>query len=231
MKKIDTHTYIFIFSFFSLSLRNTERTKKKIKKKEIMTEITVICLEGIHGSGKTTAFNALKKEYTNNECTIVYLEEKFLPEGKSLFHAQDFVPEMEWMVYWFSRLKKICSPFYDGKEHRVLIIADRSPWSSYIYARSDAPFFIDTIAMMQKHFESKGIVIKTLCLQPDPEEVLARVLKRLKTEKWREKCGEESEEWFYEIMSKYEGWRKWTKVLKKNVCFESIKKSIKELLE
>ncbi|MHA1682044.1 MAG: hypothetical protein ACTSUE_13985 [Promethearchaeota archaeon] len=206
---------------------------KEVKKRR---EIIVICIEGCHGVAKTRNFEKLKQKLIGNGqlednsrategiCTfmngkVVFMEERFLPkEDARIFHSQALLPETKWMVHWFDRLERVCMHHYDQKTGGftkgapVIIIADRSPLTSCIYARtrlSAKSVSQEMIFELMSSFSKKGIQIKTFCMFGDKELVYKRVQERLKKEKWRKKCGEESKEWFSFIWDQYQTQIKW----------------------
>ena len=208
--------------------------KKEKKKKE--REVLVICLEGCHGVAKTTIFTRLKEKIRANgniedtsgaskgfstfmKGKVVFMEERFLPnEDARMFHGQSLIAETKWMAHWFDRLEDACMHYYDKQkecfteEAPVIIIADRSPLSSCVYARASFCARAHLNGLTHEtmlSFSKKGIQIKTFCMFGDKKLVYKRVQKRLKKEAWRKKFGEGSEEWFETIWDRYETQMKW----------------------
>lgn len=155
--------------------------------------IEVYCFEGVHGAGKTTLINDLKKKGYNT------LDEGFIKTPSEL-HPQSFVMEFEWIAAWFKRLRELAS-----KTKSQLFITDRSPYSSIFYTRSgDGGLFLDLIKTLSLELEKTlNIHIHTVFLWTPLGVLWERINNRLVTEQNRKLFGEDDKEWLQKIYDKY----------------------------
>eukprot|EP00163_Fabomonas_tropica_P015069 TRINITY_DN2747_c0_g1_i2.p2 TRINITY_DN2747_c0_g1~~TRINITY_DN2747_c0_g1_i2.p2 ORF type:complete len:168 (+),score=35.10 TRINITY_DN2747_c0_g1_i2:187-690(+) len=95
----------------------------------------VVCLEGVHGSGKTR----ICKEFARHGFKV--LDEAFVDMEDLALHPQTLLMETQWLSHWFERLlrrnielKETANLTGDSRE--TIYIADRSPYSAEFYAKS-----------------------------------------------------------------------------------------------
>lgn len=167
----------------------------------------VICIEGCHGSGKTSLVNWFSK------MGFTILNEGFMQESE-LLHPQSFTMEFGWVWNWFDRLMKIRAK-YRNKD--MVVIADRSPYSAVFYAHDDNGFKMqDAISHMIEEVKKIDIDIYTVMVHVDKETLFRRIASRLAQEPHRAAYNEHKIEWNEHIYKKYQAFNQWDLVLDNN---------------
>jgi len=162
--------------------------------------VVVIAFEGPHGSGKTFVVNKLKKK-------ILGLDEGFITNRKDYFDPQGFYREMQWGMKWLERLEDICAPYYDTDKKKFkdegVIVTDRSPYSSCVYAKKDGYQTKKIFDISLKEFKEKGVNLYIIYLDGDKCKLMKRILERLEHEPERKKFKEDSKEHLEDVIHRY----------------------------
>lgn len=180
------------------------------------SSITVLCLEGAHGAGKTEVGKRLR------ELGYPFLDGAFLdvgpPGARALLHPQSFIKESAWVTKWVDRLLVMqgdgcvgggdTGPQGPGGEsymENTVYFADRSPYSAACYAREHSellePVIAQQIAYLCAHAQ---VYVYTIYLKVDPELQWKRVQARLLCEPGRTAFREDNREWLDTVVRFYD---------------------------
>ncbi|EFA83406.1 hypothetical protein PPL_03552 [Heterostelium album PN500] len=177
--------------------------------KNIVSKITVICLEGCHGSGKTELCKYLSKKGFN------VMDEAFLDMPRyTQIPPQSLTMETIWVSNWFNRILKINQNIQNNnssnnnnnnsKLNNHIFIADRSPFSAILYARGKGHHLNPLISSQIEELRSYAqIDIKTVYLQVDDDKLWQRIEDRLKREPERKNYGEDKRAWMEDSVRFY----------------------------
>ena len=88
----------------------------------------VICLEGCHGSGKSS----LCGHFAAAGYSV--LDEAFLDMPEYALHPQSLLMETTWVCAWFERILRRAAEDKKKDQPDEVFIADRSPFSAVFYA-------------------------------------------------------------------------------------------------
>lgn len=154
----------------------------------------VLCLEGAHGSGKTSLIEQFKEKGFN------VLDEAFVGMPSYGLHPQSLLMETIWLARWSERLLA----FDKTNSTSEIFIADRSPYSAELYARSGGELLGPLI---DKHLEELAsqadIHVFTVHVKVDPKLLWGRICARLEREPHRSKFNEGSVEWMNRVLDFY----------------------------
>ena len=153
-------------------------------------KVFVICIEGIHGVGKSTVCDRLREE--NNP--YHFLKEGFLNQDELYgFHEQSLMMESQWVHAWFRNIFRLVETI-EKKEggEPLIIITDRSPYSGGIYAKRNGRTLMTMVKKLMEECErTRNIHILTVCLRRERGNVWKDVGKRLENEPFRKKFKED----------------------------------------
>lgn len=165
-----------------------------------MPKTILICIEGVHGIGKSTVCSLLK------ERGYSVMKENFIPEHT--VEQSDVVPvpkptnlssnttlaEYIWIANWFQRALEC-----QGKGD--VIVFDRSPYTSLMYKNNDMKKIISS---MFSELFSLGYEVHFIRLVPSSTDFLwDRISERLVREPYRERYNEGSRQWLETVNSRY----------------------------
>ncbi|KAJ3439019.1 deoxynucleoside kinase [Anaeramoeba flamelloides] len=186
--------------------------------------MNVICLEGPHGSGKSS----LTKQF--EQIKVPILDEAFLDLPKYALHPQSLTMEVQWVSNWFQRILK---KNYELQKNRTeedpipLFIADRSPFSAVYYASNGEVLENVMRIMIDELKEKANINIVTVYMKTEKELLWKRVLDRVEKEPERKKLNEHSRKFLDTTVEWYDKFR-WDKIVENND--QSLKSLRKQLL-
>ncbi|KAL0489800.1 thymidylate kinase [Acrasis kona] len=136
----------------------------------------VIAIEGVHGSGKSSLCEYIKKFHSEQ---FYVLDEAFLNdttqsvEKSTPFHPQSLIMETMWTCRWFTRILE----HREASRGRTIIV-DRSPYSAMAYVRPSEPgrdilkpLIKDSLRELR---ESHNVNLKTIYLRVQDTDVLYR---------------------------------------------------------
>ncbi|CAK4384445.1 unnamed protein product [Aphanomyces euteiches] len=133
----------------------------------------VVCLEGCHGSGKTSLCN----EFAALGFRI--LDENFLDMPAHSLHPQTLFMETKWVCSWFDRVLSLSQkPHAD----RHVYFADRSPFSAVFYAAHGKLLEPIIRAQMEEITQFADIQFVTLHVTVERELLWRRIKNRLQLE-------------------------------------------------
>ena len=175
----------------------------------------VLCLEGCHGSGKSTVLEQFRS------MGFETLSEGFMEDDKEdslsfgSLPPQCLISECRWLNNWMSRLMRVSearppaqaqAPLHNLPD-RVLI-TDRSPYTAVCYAGSQGDILEPVIsAQIREAYSLRGIEIYTAHLVVEPERLWGRICERLAREPERKVLQEGSRHHMDAIRSWYDKFR------------------------
>ncbi|KAF0686326.1 Aste57867_21865 [Aphanomyces stellatus] len=133
----------------------------------------VVCLEGCHGSGKTSLVN----EFAANGFRI--LDENFLDMPAHSLHPQSLFMETKWVCSWFDRVLALSQKPNAGNH---VYFADRSPFSAVFYAAHGKLLEPIIRAQMEEVANFANIEFVTLQVNVERELLWRRIQRRLQDE-------------------------------------------------
>jgi thymidylate kinase len=150
--------------------------------------INIICIEGPHGSGKTSLCELLKSRGYKT------IEEGFLDMPKTCLSPQGFTMETIWLANWVRRILEITEP---GSYY-----VDRSPFSALIYAKSGG-LLRECIDEMLNELADADRFVTTVYLEVSNDVLWNRISERLYREPDRVKYNEDKVDWMRAVLYKY----------------------------
>jgi thymidylate kinase len=164
----------------------------------------VICIEGSHGSGKST----LCKRFESAGYEV--LDEAFLDMPDYALHPQSLLMETAWVCSWFQRILKHAKDesnamAVDANGRQKVFIADRSPFSAVYYSKNKGellePLIREHICEVKA---AANIEIHTLLVNVEKEVLWNRIQQRLLREPERAKYNEGNREWMERTVKFYQ---------------------------
>jgi len=157
----------------------------------------VICLEGCHGSGKSSLVAQFE------QAGYRVLDEAFLDMPKYALHPQSLLMETKWVVSWFERILRLASEDRSKDQPDEVFIADRSPFSAVFYA-ANGHLLEPLIREQMKEVEAATTIeIHTIHVKVDQEVLWRRIQKRLEAEPERSKYNEGEKSWMLKTLAWY----------------------------
>ncbi|MHA1777677.1 MAG: deoxynucleoside kinase [Promethearchaeota archaeon] len=192
------------FKSLSSIVNSKSRVTKARKKTKTKQDGWVFSLAGVHGVGKTTVYEILKKKLSDN------LDIKFFPERlrsippvpfgsknkqiafRSELHYQQQMIERNGLIGQFIR-----------NQHNHVAILDRSPLSTLIYAKAlglpkiDYDLIYDTFISVpwQKEY--------VIYLYAEPKSIMNRIYHRGSLDIQRQKWNEDDFKYLLRVLNKY----------------------------
>ena len=178
---------------------------KTIYRNKGRKENIVVSLAGVHGVGKTTIYNLLKKRLEDNN-KFKFFPERYKKIPPFPFGSADkqiaFRSEMHFLQQFIKRNQNIINfdKLYNGR----IIILDRTPICVLIYSRS--------LNLKEKDYRLIYDMFKSIKWREDfiiylsaqPETLLKRIIQRGSLEKIRREWNEYEKEYLLKILSYYE---------------------------
>lgn len=185
----------------------------------------VVCIEGIHGVGKSTL-----KEYIKKETSYPTVDEGFV-NLCDILGITEFeercdhmaIREAVWMCNWAVQISKVVNEYdktigtSDEKERPKYIFCDRSPFSAFIYGKRNygvnfkgykinldyalLTLAADTISEVEQQC---NVDVHIVCLTLPAIEGFHRVQERLKVEPGRMKFNEDSWQHYVDCLYRYQ---------------------------
>jgi thymidylate kinase len=158
-----------------------------------MSRITIVCLEGCHGSGKTKIVSSLKA--AGHEV----LDENFINMPSLGLRPQSFTMELIWVSRWIERALELKKN--QGCNDSVYY-ADRSPYSAILYAEWGVllkPIIQQNLIDLKR----AGIDIINVYVDVNTEVLWRRISSRLENEPERLAYNENSREHMTKVLEFY----------------------------
>ncbi|PRP87566.1 hypothetical protein PROFUN_04593 [Planoprotostelium fungivorum] len=178
--------------------------------------LIVLCVEGCHGTGKTSVCSSFRKAGFN------VLDEGFLDMPNYGLSPQTLVMESIWVTNWFQRILSIRQQL---GERDGLVIVDRSPYSAVYYAGQKGkilePWIREQIEDLKK---DSNVFTYTVSLKVEQELLWTRISERLKRQPERAAYREDSRDWMDATNNWYNS-RDWDFIIENN------EKSIQDLMD
>jgi len=175
-------------------------------------KLTVYCLEGPHGTGKTTLINKIKEMGFNIR------NEEFITDIKTL-NPQSLTMELLWIAKFINELINLTSNNNDNQ----IIFADRSIISAILYSENGELLREPINKILLDLY--KIVNIKTIYIRSTKEDLWNRIQKRLLEEPIRNNYRENDYNWMETVYNFYESY-KWDYIID-NIDLE---KTIKEII-
>lgn len=135
--------------------------------------LLVLSLVGPSGAGKSTVLNSIKSR--NN-----ILEEKYMELNKYKLDNRLVISKWTYIDYWFDSIMQ-------AKGQNVkLLITDRCPYDTCAYVSNNSDELFKIISRSFHELEELGIIIKTVLVTGEFEDLQTRIVSRMKVEKQRE---------------------------------------------
>lgn len=164
----------------------------------------VISLAGVHGVGKTTVFNLLKKILKENN-KFKFFPERYVKKPPFPFGSSDkqigFRSELHFLQQLIRRNQNIMN--FDNKYNGRIIILDRTPLCVLIYSKSlnlkekDFTLIIDTYNSIK--WKENYIIYLTA----KPDVILKRIVQRGSLDKIRREWNEDDNNYLLKILTYY----------------------------
>eukprot|EP00033_Pygsuia_biforma_P002919 GCRY01003219.1.p1 GENE.GCRY01003219.1~~GCRY01003219.1.p1 ORF type:complete len:233 (-),score=11.54 GCRY01003219.1:228-926(-) len=167
----------------------------------------VVCLEGCHGSGKSSLTQQLQ------EAGYPVLDEMFMDMPKVNMHPQSLVMESVWTSRWFERLLRLqteheaeCKRLGVSTPSEQIFFADRSPYSAVFYAKNGMGSLLEPLIKHQidELRANANIHIYTVLISVERNLLWSRIQQRLALEPQRAQYNEGSRDWMDTTVNFYE---------------------------
>lgn len=158
---------------------------------------TIVAIEGIHGCGKSTFIEALRKRGR----TVI--DEGFMQTEMSEFSPSGIARQTVWVANWIERAVKAVKR--NGLETNMVYV-DRSMWSAVIYNEgggNQAKALQHTIVEAEKELEECGYNIVKVLLLDNHKAAWLNIIDRLKKEPHRKSFKEHDESHYENVWNKY----------------------------
>ena len=190
------HAHSFIHKYIYVRLQ-----QKKLSS-FLPNTMIVICLEGSHGSGKST----ICEEFEAADFWV--LDEGFMSMPEYSLHPQSLLMETTWVCSWFGRLLKKQAELNSSgcsDAAQQIFFADRSPFSAVFYSRRAGELLTPLIQQQIKEVrEAAGIEIYTVYMSVEKELLWSRIQDRLSREPERKKYDEDKRAWMEKTVDFYD---------------------------
>ena len=181
-----------------------ERLGKRYYTNKGSKDNVIISIAGVHGIGKTTIFNLLKKSLGDNN-KFKFFPERYIKIPPFPFGSENkqiaFRSEIHFLQQLIRRNKNITN--FDNRYNGRVIILDRTPICVLIYSKSlylkekDYNLILD----MYKSVKWKEEYI--VYLTAEPNTILKRIIQRGSIDKIRKEWNESDKEYLLKILSYY----------------------------
>lgn len=157
--------------------------------------VVVICVEGIHGVGKSFFLNKLRQEGRH------VLDEEFMNTVMKDYSPTGMVRQVVWLADWIQRVVKAAAE----TQPLDLIYVDRSMYSAIMYNDRENETNAMKLLIDKSIQELKvmGIQINTVLFTDETHDAWNRIQERLLKEPQRKQFNEHSETHYYKVWDKY----------------------------
>ncbi len=150
----------------------------------------VVMIEGIHGAGKTTIINRLRKK------GAVVMDEAFIDRERHGIEPGTYLDRIGWLSEYFSRLAEHLNA---GEK---MIFIDRSPWAGCVYSPGENHKELVDRCIVDLKMQFPNMYIVVIMQHPPLKKVLKRLKLRLEREPGRavfEEGDDRRTTMFYEV--------------------------------
>lgn len=164
----------------------------------------VISLAGVHGVGKTTVFNLLKKILKDNN-KFKFFPERYVKKPPFPFGSSDkqigFRSELHFLQQLIRRNQNILN--FDNNYNGRIIILDRTPLCVLIYSKSLNLKEKDFTLILDTYNSIKWKENYIIYLTAKPDVILKRIVQRGSLDKIRREWNENDNNYLLKILAYY----------------------------
>jgi len=164
----------------------------------------VISLAGVHGVGKTTVFNLLKKILKDNN-KFKFFPERYVKKPPFPFGSSDkqigFRSELHFLQQLIRRNQNILN--FDNNYNGRIIILDRTPLCVLIYSKSLNLKEKDFTLILDTYNSIKWKENYIIYLTAKPDVILKRIVQRGSLDKIRREWNEDDNNYLLKILAYY----------------------------
>ena len=164
----------------------------------------VISLAGVHGVGKTTVFNLLKKTLKENN-KFKFFPERYVKKPPFPFGSSDkqigFRSEIHFLQQLIKRNQNIVN--FDNKYNGRIIVLDRTPLCVLIYSKSLNLKEKDFALILDTYNSIKWKEDYVIYLTAEADTILKRITQRGSLDKMRREWNEDDKNYLLTIVSYY----------------------------
>ena len=164
----------------------------------------VISLAGVHGVGKTTVFNLLKKILKDNN-KFKFFPERYVKKPPFPFGSSDkqigFRSELHFLQQLIRRNQNIIN--FDNNYNGRIIVLDRTPLCVLIYSKSLNLKEKDFTLILDTYNSIKWKENYLIYLTAKPDVILKRIIQRGSLDKIRREWNEDDNNYLLTIISYY----------------------------
>jgi len=164
----------------------------------------VISLAGVHGVGKTTVFNLLKKNLKENN-KFKFFPERYVKKPPFPFGSSDkqigFRSEIHFLQQLIKRNQNIIN--FDNRYNGRIIVLDRTPLCILIYSKSLNLKEKDFALILDTYNSIKWKEDYIIYLTAEADTILKRITQRGSLDKTRREWNEDDKNYLLTILSYY----------------------------
>lgn len=164
----------------------------------------VISLAGVHGVGKTTVFNLLKKILKDNN-KFKFFPERYVKKPPFPFGSSDkqigFRSELHFLQQLIRRNQNIIN--FDNNYNGRIIVLDRTPLCVLIYSKSLNLKEKDFTLILDTYNSIKWKENYLIYLTAKPDVILKRIIQRGSLDKIRREWNEDDNNYLLTILAYY----------------------------
>eukprot|EP01090_Pellita_catalonica_P006674 TRINITY_DN16961_c0_g1_i2.p1 TRINITY_DN16961_c0_g1~~TRINITY_DN16961_c0_g1_i2.p1 ORF type:complete len:202 (-),score=20.01 TRINITY_DN16961_c0_g1_i2:45-650(-) len=159
------------------------------------------------------------------------LDEGFLDMPKASLHPQSLTMEAIWVSRWMSRLLERHQKMTESQRKETILITDRSPFSSILYAKRGGNLLDPLISEQLVDLRDMAdIHVYTIHIHVDKKILWERIQERLRREPFRNTYNEGSHEWMLEAAHFYDS-HPWDVTVENNNKLESALNDIMSFID
>ena len=164
----------------------------------------IFSIAGVHGIGKTTIFNLLKKKLGDNN-KFKFFPERYIKIPPFPFGSENkqiaFRSEIHFLQQLIRRNKNLTN--FDNKYNGRVIFLDRTPICVLVYSKSLYLKEKDFNLIQDMYNSVKWKEDYTVYLTAEPDTILKRIIQRGSLDKTRKDWNEDDKKYLLEILSYY----------------------------
>ncbi len=164
----------------------------------------VISLAGVHGVGKTTVFNLLKKILKDNN-KFKFFPERYVKKPPFPFGSSDkqigFRSELHFLQQLIRRNQNIIN--FDNRYNGRIMVLDRTPLCVLIYSKSLNLKEKDFTLILDTYNSIKWKENYIIYLTAKPDVILKRIVQRGSLDKIRREWNEDDNNYLLKILAYY----------------------------